>query len=95
MIQFKKKITNTNIKYNYKGIEHKTHNYIDDSNIVISFKEHSHVKHYLEEYYLLLHEFYNINKLKINPDKTKILIINQNKLDNIFKISPLKPNNIQ
>ena len=62
-----------------------TINYIDDSSNIISTKDHSHIKHYIEDYYNLLHEFYNINMLKINPDKNKILIIYQNKFENIFK----------
>ena len=74
-----KTITNKNTKYEYKGAEHETHNYIDDSNNVIIFKDHSHIKHYLEDYYTLIHEFYTINKLKINLDKTKNFVINNKK----------------
>ena len=80
-----KKITGKNTQFRYKGIEHITLNYIDDSNNIISCKDHSHIKHYVEDYYLLLHEYYNINNLKINPDKNKIIIISPNKFNNIFK----------
>ena len=80
-----KDITGQNTMYKYKKIDHLTLNYIDDSNHVISTKDHSHLKHYLEDYYKLLHEFYNINHLKINPDKNKVLLVYSKKYDNIFK----------
>ena len=38
-----KVITGNNTQYKYKNIQHETHNYIDDSNNIISFKDHSHV----------------------------------------------------
>ena len=91
--KFFKKITNRVTQYNYKNIEHVTYNYIDDSNNIISSIDHSHLKHYLENYYLLIHEYYNINKLKINPDKNKIIIIHQNKYNNIFKNFSFKAKN--
>merc|ERR1712105_156844 len=33
-----------------------------------------HIKIYLTKYYKLLHNFYNINMLKINSDKTKLML---------------------
>ena len=62
-----------------------TINYIDDSTNIISTKNHNNIRQYLQDYYDLLHNYYNINKLKINPDKNKILINNRPKLNTIFK----------
>ena len=78
-------ITGRKTKLNYKNISHLTINFIDDSSSVISAADHSHLKHYLEDYYELLHEYYNINKLKINPEKNQILLIYKNSLVNVFK----------
>ena len=88
-----KDITGKNTQYRYSKIEHLTINYVDDSNNVISTKDHSHIKHYVEDYYLLLHNFYNINRLKINRDKNRILLIYPNKLENIFKNFQFKAQN--
>ena len=42
------------------------------------------MKKYVEEYYELLQQYYNDNILKINPDKTKYIIICDKKIKNIF-----------
>ena len=63
----------------FKNIEHHTINFIDDSTNVISFKDHQQIKPYLTNYYILIHNYYNINKLKINADKTMILLTYKNK----------------
>ena len=43
------------------------------------------MKEYLEKYYFLMHQYYNINKLKINPDKTLLLLVYKNKFINNLK----------
>ena len=58
----------------YENIAHTTINFVDDSTNIISFKDHSQIKNYLTNYYKLIHSFYNINKLKINADKTQLLL---------------------
>ena len=65
----------------FNNIIHKTINFVDDSTAIISFKDHSYMKTYLEAYFSLIYEFYSINRLKINSDKTCLLIINKPKLD--------------
>jgi hypothetical protein len=80
---FYKKITNTNMTI-YKNIEHTTVNFVDDSTNVISFPSHDNVKSYLTNYYKLFHNYYNINKLKINPDKTNLIINYLPKYNNNF-----------
>ena len=73
------------IKMDIKGISHLVVNFVDDSNNIIGFKEHNKIKIYLENYYNLLIRYYNINKLKINNDKNKLLIISPVNLYNVLK----------
>ena len=79
-----KTITGENI-ITFKNIQHLTVNFVDDSNSVISFNDQNQLKTYLESYYKLLHNFYNINKLKINPDKTNLLLIFKDKYKQSLK----------
>ena len=72
-------------KLNIKHISHHVVNFIDDSSNIIGFRDHDKVKHYLEQYYKLLYNYYNINKLKLNNDKNKLVIINKPRLNNHFK----------
>ena len=84
----------------YKNIDHTTVNFVDDSTNVIAFIDHSQIKSYLTQYYNLIQSYYNINKLKINADKTQLLLIYKNKHKenlknfffkaNQFKITPKK-----
>ena len=64
-----------------KKITHETINFVDDSTNIIGFSEHNYIKIYIENYYKLLEVFYNANKLQINSDKTKLLIVNKPKLN--------------
>ena len=73
-----KNITGENIN-KFKNIEHLTVNFVDDSNNIITFQDQNQIKNYLESYYKLIHNFYNINKLKINADKTNLLLIYKDK----------------
>ena len=52
---------------------------MDDSNNVITFDNQNQIKTYLEAYYNLIQNYYNINKLKINADKTNLLLIYKDK----------------
>ena len=65
----------------FKYIYHLTVNFVDDSTSIITFSDTNLIKIYLENYYNLLHNYYNINKLKINPDKNSLLIVNKPKHD--------------
>ena len=67
------KLTNNQTIQNNK-IVHTTVNYVDDSTSVISSQTTTNLQTYLDNYYKLLESYYNINFLKINPDKTKFLI---------------------
>ena len=79
-----KNLTNLK-KQNFKNIDHLTINFVDDSSSVIAFINHVYIKQYLNNYYTLIHEFYNVNKLKINPDKTLLMLIYKPKFKNNLK----------
>ena len=66
-------LTNTQIPI-VNDIKHTTVNYVDDSTSTISSKTASELQTYLNHFYKLLESYYNINYLKINPDKTKFII---------------------
>ena len=72
-------------KLNTKNINHQITNFVDDNSNIISFKNHEDIKNYLENYFLLLIRFYNINKVKLNSDKTKLTIVSKNSMESIFK----------
>ena len=72
-------------KLNTKNINHQITNFVDDNSNIISFKNHEDIKNYLENYFLLLIRFYNINKVKLNSDKTKLTIVFKNSMESIFK----------
>ena len=78
------KITNSPT-INYKNVEHVTINFVDDSTNVINFNNHEQIQLYLTNYYKLIHNYYNINKLKINPDKTSLLLNYKPKHSQHFK----------
>ena len=56
----------------FNGITHTTINYVDNSTSVISSKSSTNLYTYLDNYYKLLESYYDINFLKINPDKTNL-----------------------
>ena len=65
--------------------KHDTINFVDDSTSIISFSDQKNIRKYLENYYNLIHAFYNTNRLKINPDKTSLMIVTKPKLRDHFK----------
>lgn len=72
-------------KLNTKNINHQITNFVDDNSNIISFKNHEDIKNYLENFFLLLKRFYNINKVKLNSDMTKLTIVLKNSMESIFK----------
>ena len=58
----------------HNNISHTTVNFVDDSTNVISSHDPQQLTLYLTQFYTLLHAFYTINKLKINADKTELLL---------------------
>jgi len=68
-------ITNDTLTNDYKTIQHETINYVDESTNIISTNNFRQIQQNINGFYKLLETYYDINKLKINADKSKILII--------------------
>ena len=67
--------------------------YVDDSTKIIACTNFSDLQKYINIYFCKLDEFYNINKLLINSDKSKLLIITkpgQRHLSNHIKLQTTK-----
>ena len=52
-----------------ENIEHSIVQYVDDTNNIISSKESKYIQPYIDGYFKLIENFYEINKLKIYPEK--------------------------
>ena len=61
----------------YKDLDHETINFIDDSNLVISFGDPSEASEYLDRYCKILKRYYTDMKLQLNPDKTTLLVFSK------------------
>ena len=48
---------------------------MDDTNNIIVTKDISTIQPYVDNYFKLLENFYHLNKLKINPEKSQIMIV--------------------
>ena len=59
---------------NTKVLEHITWQYVDDSNNVITSNDSTNISEYINKYFKLIEGYYNLNKLKLNPNKSKIMI---------------------
>ena len=64
---------------NFFVIDHLTINYIYDSTNIISSDNATRLIKYLTCYYGLVKQFYDINKLTINSDKTDLIVSCKNK----------------
>merc|ERR1712240_282831 len=62
-----------------KDIEHSTINFVDNSTNIIMTKDPKILQTSLDNFYLLLLNTYNTNKLIINQEKTEIMIVCKNK----------------
>ena len=70
---------------NMKMPKHESNTFVDDSFSTIGFEPSAKIKTYLEKYYNLMESFYNSNKLKINPQKTKLMFISKAKFRPLTK----------
>ena len=57
------------------NINHTTLNFVDNSTNIISTTKTNEIQDYINKFYRLLEAVYNINKLKINNDKTELMVI--------------------
>ena len=48
--------------------------FVDDTSAIIGFKSKQGIKTYLEKYFQLMKCYYNINMLKVNPDKSQLMV---------------------
>ena len=61
--------------FNTNTTPHKIFQYVDDSTNIIATDDTNQLQSYINLYFSILEEFYNVNKLLINSDKSKLLII--------------------
>ena len=78
---------------NCSEINHIDVQFVDDNTSVISTNNHGLLKGYVESYFSLLKEYYNANKLKVNPSKTHYMVVCKNRLRPIFKNFFIKVDN--
>ena len=57
-----------------KTIDHIVVQYVDDSTNIVSSKDPNNLQQYINAYYKLIESYYGINFLKLNADKTKLLV---------------------
>ena len=69
------KLTNINGHTNLDNISHKNVQYVDDSTNIISSSNTNDIQLYINLYFSILKQFYNINKLLNNANKSKLLVI--------------------
>merc|ERR1712240_799217 len=55
-------------------IDHIIINYVDDSTNIISSDNKDQLQKYIDQYYILLTHYYDINYVKINSDKSTLLV---------------------
>ena len=83
---------NTSKHIDTNNIQHNIVQYIDDSTNIIACKDNNKLQIYINIYFKILEEFYNTNKLLINSDKTKLLIITKPGLRHITSTIKLQAN---
>merc|ERR1712240_857909 len=58
-----------------ESIGHNIIQYLDDSNNIIYGNNPKEIENYTNSYFKLIECFYAINKLKLNPDKTRLMVV--------------------
>merc|ERR1712240_13910 len=56
-------------------IDHDIIQYVDDTNNIISGNNAAEIQKYSNRYFKLIESFYSINRLKLNPDKTRLMVV--------------------
>merc|ERR1712175_31574 len=69
---------------NSVNVSHNIIQYVDDTNNIIYGNNIEEIEKYTNAYFKLIECFYSINKLKLNPDKTRLMVVcRQNKRDEV------------
>ena len=77
----------------YKEVLHIVYQFVEDSTSSLGFKSKKIMQNYLQLYLDLMENYYYINKLKLNSNKTKYLINCKKQLKHEIKDFKLKYNN--
>ena len=73
--QIYNKLTGDNNDFNSSNASNYVIQYVDDSSNLISTANANHLNIYVDKYFNILEQFYNLNKLTLNSDKTKSMIV--------------------
>ena len=90
--QLMTKLTDTQYHVDNTNITHNTIQYVDDSTNIISSYNTNHLQIYIDTFFHILEEYYNINKLLINSDKSKLLVITKPSLRHLTNNLKLNAN---
>ena len=74
----------------FYGIDHYVNQYVDDSTNVMGAETNEELKKYVESYHKVLEHFYAHNKLKLNGQKTKIMITKNKEKTQTTKLTEFK-----
>ena len=69
------KMTDCDTSNDIKDIQQYCIQYMDDSTTMITTNDINNIKTYIDKFFITLEQYYKINKLTLNPDKTKFMII--------------------
>ena len=69
------RLTNKDKMTDLNDIDNYTVQYVDDSTTMMSTNDTKDIKKYIDNYFNILEHFYTINKLTLNQDKTKFMVI--------------------
>merc|ERR1712177_35322 len=69
------RITQESLPTKSEIIDHDIIQYVDDTNNVIYGNNAEEVENYSNAYFKLIESFYTINRLKLNPDKSRVMVI--------------------
>ena len=85
--------------YEELPVKHDVVNFVDDSNSVITADPGNNIGNYTNQYFKLLEIYYNSQKLKINTDKTQLLVCSMprfmNQIENMEIQTPDHTDNVK
>ena len=69
------RITQENLPIKSEKIGHDIIQYVDDTNNIIYGNNAEEIEIYSNNYFKLIESFYTINRLKLNPDKSRVMVV--------------------